>query len=213
MNTVTTTDKIMRWSMVTSRILSIIFTPFYLPLVGMIALFVFSYLSLLPLSYKLYVLLITYLFTILIPTMLIHLYRKYQGWSMLKLISREGRMVPYVISITSYFTCFYLMNASHFPHFMSSIVVAALFLQIICAIINVWFKISTHTVAIGGITGGLLAFAEIFSFNPLWWLSVLLILGGMVGTGRMILRQHSLHEVVYGYLIGMFVSYVIIIMI
>ena len=32
----------------TARIMSMIFTPFYLPIVGLIALFIFSYMSLLP---------------------------------------------------------------------------------------------------------------------------------------------------------------------
>ena len=33
-----------------ARIMSMIFTPFYLPLVGLVALFLFSYMSLLPLA-------------------------------------------------------------------------------------------------------------------------------------------------------------------
>lgn len=185
-----------------SKVLSEIFTPFYLPIVGMLILFVFSYLALLPWTYKALVILVVWLFTIILPKLFIHIYMKYQRWSILKLISREGRMVPYAISIASYFTGFYVMNMLHFPHFMSAIVVAALFLQIICAITNIWFKISTHTAAIGGITGAVMAFAEIFAFNPLWWMSVTIILAGLVGTGRMLLRQHSLHQVVYGYLIG-----------
>lgn len=206
-------NRMLRLSVNAARLLTMLFTPFYLPLVGMIALFTFSYLNLLPMSYKLFVLALVYLCTILAPTMLIHFYRKYQGWSMLKLVTREGRMVPYVISIMCYFLCFYLLNYFHCPHFMSAIVVTALILQIICATINVWFKISTHTTAIGGITGSLLAFAELFSFNPLWWFCVVIIIAGLVGTGRMILRQHSLHEVVYGYLIGILVSFVTIIVI
>ena len=36
----------------TARIMSMLFTPFYLPLVGLVALFLFSYMSLLPLAYK-----------------------------------------------------------------------------------------------------------------------------------------------------------------
>lgn len=191
--------------------LSTIFTPFYLPVVGVVVLFLFSYLSLLPLLYKGLVLLITYIFTILMPTMLIHLYRHYQGWSIMHLFSQEGRMIPYVISIACYFSCFYLMNQLHVPHIISSVIVAALFLQIICAIINVWFKISTHTAAIGAFTGALMAFAEIFAFNPLWWFSVLTIVGGLVGTSRMMLRVHSLHQVVYGYLIGLVIAFLTVI--
>lgn len=39
-----------------ARLFSMLFAPFYLPLVGLIALFLFSYLSLLPLFYKIFVL-------------------------------------------------------------------------------------------------------------------------------------------------------------
>lgn len=203
--------RLTRLSIVTSRVLSVIFTPFYLPLVSTTLLFFFSYLTLLHWQYKVFIFGMVYLFTIFLPTMLIHLYMRYQGWSILKLISREGRMVPYVISISSYFFCFYLMKLFHFPHFLSIIILAALFIQIVCAITNIWFKISTHTAAIGGITGGLLAYAEIFAFNPLWWLCLCLLVGGLVGTGRMMLRQHSLHQVVYGFLVGAIVSFFVII--
>ena len=36
----------------TARVISMLFTPFYLPLVGMMALFIFSYLGLMPWAYK-----------------------------------------------------------------------------------------------------------------------------------------------------------------
>lgn len=176
----------------------------------MLLLFIFSYLSLLPLTYKGLVLIIVWILTIIMPKFLIHFYMKYQNWSILKLVSREGRMVPYAISIACYFACFYIMNSLHFPHFMSAIVVTALFIQIICAICNIWWKISAHTAAIGGVTGAIMAFAEIFGFNPLWWISVSLIIAGFLGTGRMLLRQHSLHQVVYGYLIGLLTAFVTI---
>ena len=52
----------------TARVTSMVFTPFYLPILGLIALFYLSYLSLLPWSYKLFVLAMVYLFTILLPT-------------------------------------------------------------------------------------------------------------------------------------------------
>ena len=62
----------------TARILSIVFTPFYLPILGLIVLFTFSYLSLLPLTYKLWVTAIVWFFTILLPSLLINLYRRYK---------------------------------------------------------------------------------------------------------------------------------------
>ena len=69
-------------------------------------------------------------------------------------------------------------------------------------IINVWWKISTHTAAIGGVAGGLVVYSIAFSFNPIWWLAFVILLAGMVGTARMILRQHTLAQVVAGFLVG-----------
>ena len=147
----------MQWNrerniILTARLMSLLFTPFYLPLVGLMALFVFSYLGLMPWAYN----------------------------------------VPYVISILCYFFCVYLMDMLHVPHFMGTILSAALFIQVVCALINVWWKISTHTAAIGGVAGALFVFGELFGFNPVWWLCIVFILAGLLGTSRMILRQHSL---------------------
>lgn len=185
-----------------ARVMSMIFTPFYLPMVGLMALFLFSYLSLLPFVYKITVLGIVYFFTVLLPTLLIHAYRRYNGWTLIELGHKERRMVPYVISIACYFACVYLMELMHIPHFMGGILVAALLIQIICALVNAWWKISTHTAAIGGVAGALFSFAEIFGFNPVWWLCAVFVLAGMLGTSRMILRQHTLPQVVTGFVAG-----------
>ncbi|MBO6187216.1 MAG: hypothetical protein J6O23_01780 [Prevotella sp.] len=185
-----------------ARIISMLFTPFYLPILGLVVLFTFSYLSMFPWDYKLRVLLLTYLFTILLPTVLIHLYRRYQGWTLIELGHRERRMVPYAISILCYFTCIYIMERLHMPHFMSSIVVAALAVQMVCALINVWWKISIHTAAIGGVGGALFAFSAYLGFNPVWWLCVVILAAGITGSCRMILRQHSLSQVVVGFWVG-----------
>lgn len=146
----------------TAKVLSVLFTPFYLPILGLLILFIFSYLSLLPLTYKLFLLLMFYLFTVFLPTALIRFYRRYQGWTLIELGSRERRAIPYVISIFSYLLCYYIMAATHVPHFMGSILIAALVIQVACAIINLFIKISTHTAAIGGVTGALLAFQLYF---------------------------------------------------
>lgn len=111
-------------------------------------------------------------------------------------------MVPYVISIMCYFSCVYFMERMHIPHFMGSIVIAALVIQIVCAVANAWWKISIHTAAIGGVAGALFSFAEIFGFNPVWWLCVVFLLAGVLGSSRMMLRQNSLSQVVGGFCIG-----------
>ena len=191
-----------RQIIITARVVSMLFTPFYLPILGLAILFFLSYLNLYQPGYKFLVLAVVYFFTILLPTLLIHLYRNYHGWSPIELGSKERRIVPYVISILCYFSCLHIMEQMHTPYFMRSIVVCALVIQIVCALINVWWKISTHTAGIGGVAGALFVFSEVFRFNPLWWMCLVLGIAGVLGTSRMILRQHTLPQVVAGFLVG-----------
>ena len=196
-----------------ARVASMLITPFYLPVMGVIAVFIFSYLNMLPWQTKLSLVLMVYLFTVLIPTLLIHIYRTYHGWTLIQLGQRERRMVPYVMSIMCYLTCFYIMNRLHLPHLLTSILMVALVIQILCAVINVWWKISTHTAAVGGVVGSLLAFSILLNFNPIWWLCLTIVVSGVVGSSRIILRQHSQTQVTCGLLLGLVSSFITIILI
>ena len=194
-----------------ARIISMIFTPFYLPLVSLVALFIFSYMSRLPLFYQLKVVILVYLFTVFLPSILIHLYRRYQGWTTFQMGRKERRMVPYIIAIMCYFTCSYLMTVMRIPQFMANIVVTALAIQVVCAIVNIWWKICIHMAGIGGMAGALLAISLVFQFNPLWWLSVIILVAGLIGTARMILRQHSLRQIVGGFVVGAVCGFLLIV--
>lgn len=194
-----------------ARIISMIFTPFYLPLVSLVALFIFSYMSRLPLFYQLKMVTLVYLFTVFLPSILIHLYRRYQGWTTFQMGRKERRMVPYIIAIMCYFTCYYLMTVMRIPQFMANIVVTALAIQVVCAIVNIWWKICIHMAGIGGMAGALLAISLVFQFNPLWWLSVIILVAGLIGTARMILRQHSLRQIVGGFVVGAVCGFLLIV--
>ena len=58
-----------------ARAISLLFTPFYFPVIAFLALFMFSYMNLLPLTLKITVLVIVYLFTVALPLLSIYLYR------------------------------------------------------------------------------------------------------------------------------------------
>ena len=196
-----------------AKVVSTVFTPFYLPMVGLAGLLTCTYLSMLPLAYKAFLLALFWVDTVVLPTTLISLYRRYRELSILELLgNRERRAIPYVASIMSYMLGCYVINIAHVPHFMGSILIAALVIQIVCAITNMYVKVSTHTAAIGGVAGALAAFSLIFSFNPVWWMCVVIMLGGIVGTSRMILRQHSLHQVVLGFVLGAVSAFVAVLL-
>ena len=182
--------------------MSVISRPYYMPVVGFLALFTFTYLSLLPLFYKLLVLSMVWIFTIALPRLCVFVWRKLNGWAPMQLRLRERRAVPYVMFMLSYTACLHLMFRLHLPHYMCGILVAALLVQAVCIVVNIWWKISMHCAGAGAIIGALLAYSVLFVFNPVGWLCVLVLFSGAVGTARMLLRQHSLAQVVTGSLVG-----------
>ena len=193
----------------TARLVSLVFTSFYLPLVCVVvltALFTMSYLSLLPLPYKLTVLAVVVFFTIALPMFFVitHLAMRLEQWTARELGQKHLRMVPYAFSLAGYASCVWVLQSMNVFHFILSIVIATMVVQIACTVINIWWNISTHTAAIGGIAGALVAFAEILGFNPVWWLCVTLLLAGILGSASMMVRQHTLLQVVAGFSVGFF---------
>lgn len=195
-----------------ARTLSAVFTPFYLPIVGLALLFSLSYLNVLPWQYVAHVMFITICFTLLLPSLLIRFYRHYHGWTLFELRDREKRMLPYIISIACYLVCLHLMHRLRMPHVITGIIVAAVTLQMVCAMINTRWKICIHTAAIGGVTGVLMVYSLIFDFNPVWWLCLVMLISGMLGTSRMLLRLNTLSQVTLGYIIGCIIAAVTVLL-
>lgn len=192
-----------RYLLTCAQIISVMFTPFYLPTVAFVVLLMFSYLNALPISYKCAMVCVVYLFTVLFPRLIIFGYRKINGWTRHELGQRERRYMPYIISIICYSTLLFLMERLHMPHFTSSIVAASLLIQIICAVTNNWIKVSVHAAASGGVIGMLLAFSLIFNFDATNWVALCVLLCGCVCSSRMLLRQHTYHELFFGVVIGL----------
>ena len=187
-----------------SQVLSVLFSPFYAPMWAFLWLLFFSYLRLLPGGYKLMILGIIFTFTIFIPRISINLFRRLNRWSHWQLSHREHRHMPYVLSLLSYASCLMLLVQMNAATFFRSVITASLAAQVLSMIINLKWKISTHMVGMGGLLGMLIAFSHIFYYNPLWPACGLLLLSGLLGTSRMILRQHTLAQVLVGFGIGFF---------
>ena len=187
-----------------SRIVSYMFPPFIVPLIIFLWLFFCTYLSIMPIQYKLFAISIVFSFTMLMPMVFIYLYQKINGSNLRGLGERKRRFIPYTLAVMGYSTCLLVMYNMHFPRYMSGIIIACLICMILCAIINIRWKISTHMSASGLLTGSLLSYSLIFQFNPIWWLCIFILLSGLLGTARIIVKQHTLYEVIAGFIIGIF---------
>ncbi|MBP3823883.1 MAG: hypothetical protein J6I36_10830 [Bacteroidaceae bacterium] len=202
-------NKALLWG---ARALSSIFRPQYFPLVGFLALFLFTYLSLLPLSFKALIMIIVLMGTLLLPRLTIRIWRQTNGLKLHHLRLREHRSFPYLVFLLFYAFTLHFLARFHLPFYMGGILVSSLMIQAACLLINIWWKISVHSAGAGGIIGALIAFSLLFNFNPVWWLSLCIIIAGLVGSSRMLLRQHTLWQVLAGTFLGIILGFVGIIL-
>lgn len=193
-----------------ARMVSALFTPFSIPFLAFLVLFLFSYLSIMPIQYKLIVLGIVYCFTIMIPVLTIFIFRKINGFSAQELSERKKRYTPFFLTIISYVFCLLMMNRLNIPWYMSGIILSALIVMMICIIVNLKWKLSEHMAGAGAVIGGLVAFSALFGYNPVWWLCLFILMAGMLGTARIILGHHTLGEVLGGFAVGLICSLMVL---
>ena len=194
----------------TARVISAIFTPFSIPFLAFLILFLFSYLRIMPIQYKLIVLGVVYCFTILMPTLTIFLFRKINGFSPEDLGERKRRFMPFLLTITSYVFCLVMMHRRNIPWYMTGIILAALIMMVICIVVNLKWKLSEHMAGVGAIVGGLVSFSALFGYNPVWWLCLFILIAGVLGTARIILQHHTLGEVLVGFAVGLVCSLLVL---
>ncbi len=194
----------------TAKVISAIFTPFSIPFLAFLVLFIFSYLRIMPLQYKLIVLGVVYCFTILMPTLTIFIFRKINGFSPEDLVERKKRYVPFILTITSYIFCLFMMHRLNIPWYMTGIILSALVMMIICIVVNLKWKLSEHMAGAGAVIGGLVAFSALFGYNPIWWLCLFILVAGVLGTARIILQHHTLGEVMGGFAVGLVCSLLVL---
>lgn len=193
-----------------ARITSIVFTPFSIPFLAFLVLFLFSYLRIMPILYKGIVLGIVYCFTILTPTITIFLFWKINGFARQELSERKKRYVPILLTIISYVFCLLMMRKLNIPWYMTGIIFVSLVISIICILVNLKWKLSEHMAGMGGIIGGLVSFSALFSYNPVVWLCLFILIAGILGSARIVLGHHTLGEVLSGFVVGLVCSFLIL---
>jgi membrane-associated phospholipid phosphatase len=90
------------------------------------------------------------------------------------------------------------------------LLVASILVQIALMVISLRWKISAHAAAIGGLIGGFLALSFRMNQSPLMILSLLFLIGGLVGTARLILEKHTNIQVYAGFVLGFLIMDLIV---
>jgi len=142
----------------------------------------------------------------------------------LQLPEREDRIAPYIITGIFYLWMFRnFLDNPDIPNAFSRAILGASIGLFLAFFINIFDKISAHTVGMGGILGFILLFLFQQGDTPLFFqgfhdniylipMSLVflftLLIAGFIGSSRLILKAHSPSQVYAGYFIGIISQFI-----
>ncbi len=193
-----------------SKFISVIFHPVLIPTLGFFLLFNSGfYFSMLSWEAERFVLLVVLFSTGILPVLSVAILALNPKFDLLMENSRD-RIIPLLSSSVFYYLGFVLLGRMKaFPVF-KLFLVASVLVIIAMLLISFKWKISNHMAAVGGMTGTIFALSFRSGVNPVITILVVILISGIVGTARLILKKHDLKQLTAGYVLGFSVLYLAI---
>jgi len=192
-----------------ANILSGIFHPFLITLYSFILIFVSgTYITYLPNSIKLIILIVVLFNTLLIPIISLFILKRLGLIKSFYLEKHRERIVPIIITSIPYFFTLYLMARLPVPQVLLKIIESGVLVLLVAALISYWWKISLHLMGIGGLSGFLLACAAQNYFSALPLIIIAFIVAGLLASARLKNGDHKPAQVYAGYLVGLTIVFV-----
>ncbi|MCB0586945.1 MAG: hypothetical protein KDD06_16685 [Phaeodactylibacter sp.] len=204
-----------------ARLISFIFHPllivtYMLVLLLLINPYLFGVSSIADKASKLLILQI-FLSTFFIPGVAVAMLRFTGMIKSFEMESRQERIGPYIITGVFYLWMFrnFLDNPS-IPTAFTSFVLGAAIGLFFAFFINIFSKISAHAVGVGGLLGMVVITMLLFSYDSFTIMSprgaleismstvllITILVAGLVGTSRLVLKAHEPMDLYGGYLVG-----------
>ncbi len=111
--------------------------------------------------------------------------------------------MPYLFSMIAYvFWTMFMWRILKMPLFLVFMGVGSTLSLVIITLINTRWKISAHLSGIGGLTGGVFAYAYVLSINPLGLMILMILFSGLTALSRIELKAHTPGQTLAGFTIG-----------
>lgn len=160
----------------------------------------------------------------LIPSFAIFLMWRLKLISSLQMTEKKDRIGPFIVSGIFYLWVF--RSVLEDPNIPTAFLIAVLGTTMglfICFLINLFFKISLHAAGMGGMIGMVLIIMWLYSYGsfivqlPIIGsaefsinivLIICLLIAGLVGTSRLLLKAHSQLELYSGFALGLLCHFI-----
>lgn len=188
-----------------ARIISILTQPLLIPTYGFILLFnINAFFSLvIPYNMKWMILFIIFIVTFVLPAMFIMiLYRKGVVKSF-HMETKEERIVPILITAVFYYLSYYLIKRLQISPIYYYFIIGTTATVVLALIINLFWKISLHMLAIGAMVGTFIGLSLVLMMNIPVIIMILFLIAGLIGFARLRMKAHSPAQIYTGFLSGM----------
>ena len=144
--------------------------------------------------------------TLILPAFSLAVLKLFGGLSDLRLQSQRQRMLPMGIVAVCYMLCILSFRQMTVAFLVDRFLIAALCCVVIAFVVNLYWKISLHMTAAGGLLGMMIVmnYTGLAQFRTV--LIVLTVLTGALGSARLQLGSHSLAQVGAGAAAGVAVT-------
>ena len=193
-----------------AKIISIVFHPVLVPTLGMLVLLNSGfYFTILSWEAKRFILLVFLFSTGIMPMLTVAVLALNPKFNVNMPNSRD-RIIPLLFSSAFYYLGFMLLNKMRaFPVFKVFMIASALVIVVLLVVSFSW-KISSHMAALGALAGTFFALSFRSGVNPVWSIVGIVVVSGIVGTARLILKRHNIWQIAAGYFSGFLILYLVI---
>ena len=194
------------WMKVLARIISVVFHPLFVPVYltyFILEIHSYQFAGIDPWIKTLKLLLIG-ITCCFMPLMSILLLKGLNFIDSIFLKTQKERIAPYIICMTFYFSTWYFFKKQHEVGDLVSMTMAIFNASVFGFITNIFLKVSMHAIAVGVMSTFMALLAYTDSANLSLYLSVAVIIAGLVCTARLIVSDHTQKEIYLGFFIGVF---------
>lgn len=194
-----------KWLRTLAAIASYVFHPMFMPTVMAAVLYQLDTTGFVAVSPELFVrwLAAIAINTILFPLVLVLLLKGLGFIKSIYMRTAKERIIPLIGSMVFYFWAnLVFKNTPETPMTLRVLILGAYWGIIVLFMANIFFKVSMHTMAAGGMLGVLTVLLLSSSVEMTIPLFVAIVIAGVIGTSRMLLGAHNQSQVWIGYILG-----------
>ena len=148
--------------------------------------------------------------TFIFPVICVLIFKLKGNIQSLHLETIQERRYPFLLTSISYMLGYYLLQRLELPTIFIRVILGATISVTLAVIITLGWKISVHSIGIGGIIGTLLAMSRILYVDIRFPLMISIIIAGIIGSARLSLNEHTPSQIYAGILIGFLSEYMIL---